>query len=66
MEPAIRRQPTPEERAAIIRKHSVDRAAVPDACEEHDLHPFVFANVEAMSSRVIVAPAIIAESSRRS
>ena len=37
-----RKQYTPEEKVAIIRKHLVDKVAVSDLCEEYGLQPTVF------------------------
>ena len=37
-----RKQYTPEEKVAILRKHLVDKMAVSDLCEEYDLQPTVY------------------------
>jgi transposase len=37
-----RRHFTPEQKAAIVRRHMVDKIAVSDLCEEHNLQPSVF------------------------
>lgn len=37
-----RRYLTPEQKAAILREHLVDKAAVSDLCDKHDLQPTVF------------------------
>lgn len=34
-----RRQFSPEERAAILRRHRVDRVPVSDLCDEYYIHP---------------------------
>ena len=37
-----RRQHSPEEKVAILRRHLLEGAAVSDVCEEHGLNPTVF------------------------
>lgn len=37
-----RRHFTPEQKAAIVRRHLVDREPVSDLCEEHGIQPTVF------------------------
>ena len=37
-----RKQYTPEEKVAILRRHLVDKVSVSDLCEEHNLQPTVF------------------------
>lgn len=37
-----RKQYRPEEKAAILRRHLVDKVAVSDLCEEYGLQPTVF------------------------
>ena len=37
-----RKQYTPEEKVAILRKHLVEKVAVSDLCEEYRLQPTVF------------------------
>lgn len=37
-----RKQYTPEEKVAILRRHLVDKVAVSDLCEEYGLQPTVF------------------------
>lgn len=37
-----RKQYTPEEKVAILRRHLVDKEAVSDLCEEYGLQPTVF------------------------
>lgn len=37
-----RKQYTPEEKIAILRKHLLDKVAVSDVCEEYGLRPGVF------------------------
>ena len=37
-----RKQYTPEEKVAILRRHLVDKVRVSDLCEEYNLQPTVF------------------------
>ena len=37
-----RKQYSPEEKVAILRKHLVEKVPVSDVCEEYGLHPTVF------------------------
>lgn len=37
-----RRKYTPEQKAAIVRQHLVDKTAVSEICNEHKLQPSVF------------------------
>ena len=37
-----RKQYTPEEKVAILRRHLVDKVSVSDLCEEYGLQPTVF------------------------
>ena len=37
-----RKQYSPEEKVAILRKHLVEKVPVSDICDEHGLHPTVF------------------------
>ncbi len=37
-----RRRFTPEQRAAILRRHLVDKVSVSDLCDEHSIQPSVF------------------------
>jgi transposase-like protein len=37
-----RKQHTPEEKAAILRRHLIDRVPVSTLCNEHQLHSTVF------------------------
>ncbi len=37
-----RRNLTPDQKAALLRRHLVDKVPVSDLCNEHDLQPSVF------------------------
>lgn len=37
-----RRNLTPDQKAALLRRHLVDKVAVSDLCNEHELQPSVF------------------------
>lgn len=37
-----RRQFTPEEKAAVLRRHWVDQVAISDLCEEYQIQPSLF------------------------
>ena len=37
-----RKQYSPQEKVAILKRHLVDSTPVSDLCDEHDLHPNVF------------------------
>ena len=37
-----RKQYSPEEKVAILRKHLVEKVPVSDVCEEYGLHPTIF------------------------
>ena len=37
-----RRQFSPEQKAAILRRHLVDKVPVSDLCDEHDIQPTLF------------------------
>ena len=37
-----RKKYKPEEKVAILKRHLVDKVAVSDLCDEHNLHPTVF------------------------
>ena len=37
-----RKQYTPQEKVAILKRHLMDNIPVSDLCDEHDLHPNVF------------------------
>ena len=39
-----RKQYTPQEKVAILRKHLVDKVSVSDICDLHQIHPTVFYN----------------------
>jgi len=40
--PKTRRRFSPQQKAAIVREHLVDRVAVSDVCDKHDIQPTVF------------------------
>ncbi len=42
MENHDKRQFTPEEKVAILRRHLIEKVTVPDLCDEYHLHPTVF------------------------
>ena len=37
-----RKQHTPEQKVAILRRHLIDKVPVSTLCDEHQLHPTVF------------------------
>jgi len=37
-----RRQHTPQEKVAILRRHLIDRVPVSTLCDEHQVHPTLF------------------------
>lgn len=37
-----RKNYTPEQKVAILKRHLVDRVPVSDICDQYDLHPTVF------------------------
>ena len=40
--PRTRRRFSPEQKAAIVREHLVDRVAVSDICDKHGIQPTLF------------------------
>lgn len=56
-----RRQHTPEQKAALVKRHLIDKAPISEVCNENDLQPSVFYDwlrqFQANCHTVFVAPA---------